>query len=59
MLSIWCMVRRKVIGLIVFNECYVQCDKTFFVWKNRNHENLKPRFFCQKPTETEQEITES
>ena len=56
MLSIWCMVRRKVIGLIVFNKRYVYCDRHFL------YEKPKPcktdtAVFSEKLTKTEPEIT--
>jgi len=48
MLSIWwCMVRCKAIGLIVFNERYVYCDRHFLYekpkpWKTDTKNRLKP-----------------
>jgi len=58
MLSIWCMVRCKVIGSFSTN---VMCSAIdVFVYGKTETEKLIPRFFCQKLTETEPktEITE-
>ena len=46
MLSIWCMVRRKVIGLIVSTN--VMCSAIdVFCMKNRNREKLIPQFLAK------------
>ena len=55
MLSIWCMVRRKVIGLIVLNERYAI---DIFLYEKPKPRKTDTAVFSQKPTETEPEITE-
>ena len=61
MLSIWCMVRRKVIGLVWSFSMNVMCS-AIDIFLDGKTETVKTdtAVFCRKPTETkpETEITE-